>query len=78
MEYRPGRRLYMDISKSGKYCVVLTEKFNSHARTVSGAKIERIIANNKILREDTMKVIEKEGGEPTLFLLVLLGNVWKS
>ena len=68
IEYRPGRRLYMDISKSGEYCVVLTEKFNSHARTASGAKIERIIANNKILREDTMKVIEKEGGEPTLFL----------
>jgi len=68
MEYRPGRRLIMDISKSGEYCVVLTEKFNSHARTASSARIERIIANNKILREDTMKVIEKEVGEPSLFL----------
>jgi len=67
-EYTPGRRLYMDISKSGEYYVVLAEKIPSHERTASGAPIERFVVNNKIIRTDTMKVFEKEVGEPSLFL----------
>jgi len=82
-EICPTRRNYLDISESGKYCVLLTEIRESQERVALGsARGRRRLSQSPMPKrkpspqakrmrppiEDTVRYTKRKDGEPTLFL----------